>query len=152
LAGARSAKAARETADLIENSNKQIEEGSKIATQTAEALDTITEHVGAATKLVGDIACASKEQAQGVGQVNQGLSQIDQVTQQISAGAEETASASEQMRQQSEMLQKLVARFNLKQRAKSTDTFTATSPAMSEQHVLKQAETLVQEMSQMSRF
>jgi len=111
---ARSAKAAGETADLIESSNKQIKEGSDIAGETAESLGTIAEHIGRATELVGQIASASNQQAEGVSQTTQGLTQIDTVTQQNAANAEETASASEQMSQQAVLLKELVGRFKLR--------------------------------------
>jgi methyl-accepting chemotaxis protein len=112
---ARSAKAARETSDLIEGSIKQVQDGSTIANGTAEALKEITEGITRASDLVGEIAAASNEQAQGITQVNEGLGQIDSVTQQNTANAEETASAAEEMSGQATELQSLMGRFTLKQ-------------------------------------
>jgi len=110
---ARSAKAAQETAELIEGSNKEIGEGATIATKTAEALDEIVSHASQVTELIGGIASACNEQSEGVSQINQGLGQIDQVTQQVAANSEETASASEEMSQQAERLQALVSAFKV---------------------------------------
>ena len=110
---ARSAKAAQETAELIEGSNKEIGEGATIATKTAEALDEIVEHASQVTELIGGIASACNEQSEGISQINQGLGQVDQVTQQVAANSEETASASEEMSQQAERLQALVSAFKV---------------------------------------
>ncbi|MCX8043570.1 MAG: Cache 3/Cache 2 fusion domain-containing protein [Desulfobacterota bacterium] len=110
---ARSAKAARETTEMIEGSLKKVEDGSAIAHRTADALREI---VGAATKvsdLVAEIAAASNEQAQGVSQITQGLGQIDQVTQQNTAHAEESASAAEELSSQALVLQQLVGAFRV---------------------------------------
>ena len=110
---ARSAKAAKETSDLIANSGTEIERGGKIADQTAEVLNAIVEKVKQTTDLVAGIATASNEQAQGVGQITIGLQQIDTVTQQNTAVAEQSASAANEMSSLASELQKLVGRFKL---------------------------------------
>jgi len=111
---ARSAKAAKETSELIESSKSKVGNGTEIANQTAAALLEIVEGVTKAADLVGEIAAASNEQAQGIAQVGQGLSQIDKVTQQNTATAEETASAAEELASQASVLQEQVAQFKLK--------------------------------------
>ncbi|MDD2236336.1 MAG: Cache 3/Cache 2 fusion domain-containing protein, partial [Kiritimatiellae bacterium] len=96
LAG-RSAKAAKETADLIEHSGGVVETGMKVAETAAASFKEIEDGIVKTSDLVGEIAAASNEQAQGVAQISQGLSQIDTVTQQNTATAEETASAATEM-------------------------------------------------------
>ncbi|MGE4553031.1 MAG: methyl-accepting chemotaxis protein [Desulfovibrionaceae bacterium] len=113
LAG-RSAKAARETAELIEGSVGKVKNGTTIAHQTAESLTGIVDASAKVADLVAEIAAASNEQAEGVGQVNVGLAQIDQVTQQNTANAEETASAAEELSGQAEQLKQVMARFRLR--------------------------------------
>ncbi len=108
---ARSAKAARETADLIEGSNAKVRNGTTIAAETQEALQEIVDSITKATDLVGEIAAASNEQAQGIAQVGQGLQQLDSVTQQNTASAEETASAAEELSSQAQTLRQAVSRF-----------------------------------------
>ncbi|MDR2171036.1 MAG: methyl-accepting chemotaxis protein [Planctomycetaceae bacterium] len=120
----RSAKAAAETTQMIENNSKQINEGAEIATQTAEMLDGIVHQSQQVAALLGDIAKASTEQAQGVAQVSQGLHQIDSVTQQNTANAEETASVSNQMSGQAAELQKLIAQFKIRKTTTSTTSTT----------------------------
>ena len=121
LAG-RSARAARETADLIENAMNKTRNGSEIADQTSTALEGIVSGVTKATELIGDIAAASGEQSAGIGQVHQGLGQIDQVTQRNTANAEESAAASEELSSQAEQLLQMLQQFKVGQQA------TATSP------------------------
>ena len=110
LAG-RSAKAARETSELIAGSVKKVEAGSGIVTQTAQALSEIVEGVTKVADLVGEIASASNEQAQSITQVNQGLTQVDRVTQQNTANAEQTASAAERLSGQAQELKQIMARY-----------------------------------------
>ena len=111
----RSAKAAAETAELIESSVEKTENGSAIANQTAAALQEIVVGVSKVTDLVGEIAAASNEQAQGISEINQGIGQIDTVTQQNTASAEESASAAEEMSGQASQLKQMLAHFTLKQ-------------------------------------
>ncbi|MDF2567428.1 MAG: methyl-accepting chemotaxis sensory transducer [Oscillospiraceae bacterium] len=111
---ARSAKAAEETADLIEGSIKTVEGGARIAHDTADALSKIVEAVSGAAGVVGEIANASKNQATGISQINSGISQVSTVIQQNSATSEESAAASEQLSSQADMLKQMIGRFRLK--------------------------------------
>ena len=111
---ARSAKAAQETSELIAKSGHEIEGGGKVASHTAEVLNTIVEQIKQTTDLVSSIATASNEQAQGVNQITIGLQQIDSVTQQNTAAAEESASAANEMTGMAANLQKLIAQFKLR--------------------------------------
>lgn len=122
---ARSAKAAGETAELIEGSVRKTEKGTQIADKTAEALGDIVISVGKVTDLVGEIAAASNEQAQGISQVNEGLGQIDQVTQQNTASAEECAAAAEELSSQAGQLRQMLARFKLKMATGNQQQFAA---------------------------
>lgn len=119
---ARSAKAAAETAELIQGSVEKTENGSAIANQTAESLHVIVDQITKVTDLVSEIAAASSEQAQGISQINQGISQIDTVTQQNTASAEESAAAAEELNGQAEQLRQMLQRFTLKH---STSGLTA---------------------------
>ena len=110
---ARSAKAARETAELIEGSAAKTENGSRIADETANALKEIVDSVAKVSDLIGEISAASSEQAEGISQVNQGLGQIDQVTQTNTANAEESAAAAEELASQADVLKQMLSRFAL---------------------------------------
>jgi methyl-accepting chemotaxis protein len=118
---ARSAKAARETSELIEGSSGRVEQGNKIAKETAAALTDIVNGIVKVGDLVGEMAAASNEQAQGIAQISQGLGQIDQVTQQNTATAEETAAAAEELSGQAAELRNLIAQFRLKTGDQATD-------------------------------
>ncbi|MDR2757262.1 MAG: methyl-accepting chemotaxis protein [Planctomycetaceae bacterium] len=111
---ARSAKAAKETTDLISTSGKEINLGGEVAERTSQTLNSIVEQIRQTTDLVASIATASNEQAQGVEQVTVGLRQIDSVTQQNSAAAEESASAASEMNSMANNLEKIVSKFQLR--------------------------------------
>lgn len=110
---ARSAKAAKETAEMIENAIKKSDNGAEIATRTADALNEIKTGSTKVADIVGEIAAASNEQARGIAEINIGLSQIDKVTQANTASAEESASASEQLSGQAVQLKQLLSQFRL---------------------------------------
>lgn len=111
---ARSAKAAKETAELIESSVGKTRQGEGIASETAAAFDEIAGSITKVSDLVNEIASAAREQAEGIGQVNTGLNQIDQVTQLNTASAEESAAAAEELSGQAAELRQLLQRFQLK--------------------------------------
>jgi len=125
---ARSASAAKETAELIEGSISKTEAGTKIANETAEALLSIVDCVNKAAQLVGEIAGASNEQASAITQVNRGIEQLSQVVQTNSATSEEAAAASEELSSQAELLKNMVARFKLKSAGKSAKPELRTAP------------------------
>jgi methyl-accepting chemotaxis protein len=116
----RSAKAAKETAEMIEGSIKKTEVGTKIAGETSKALEEIVLGVSKVTDFISEIASASKEQALGIGQINDGLGQVDQVTQQNSASSEELAAASEEMSSQVEIVKKMLDKFKLKRHSEGS--------------------------------
>jgi methyl-accepting chemotaxis protein len=109
----RAAEAAKNTAALIEGTVKKVQEGSGLVTRTNEAFGEVASRNVQVAQLVAEIAAASKEQAQGIEQINKATAEMDKVIQQNAANAEESASASEQMNAQAEqmkaMVQELVA-------------------------------------------
>ncbi|MEA1968718.1 MAG: methyl-accepting chemotaxis protein [Thermodesulfobacteriota bacterium] len=104
----RSAEAAKNTALLIEETVKKVGEGSKIVDTTENAFAEVASSSSKIGELVGEIAAASKEQANGVEQVNTAVTEMDKVTQQNAANAEESASASEEMNAQAEQMKSVV--------------------------------------------
>lgn len=110
----RSARAAKETTEIIEDSIVKIVDGSKIANQTAEALDNIVKDIEEVANIIGHISEASEEQSTGILQISQGVIQISEVVQSNSATAEESAASSEELAGQAEVLKEQVNMFNLK--------------------------------------
>ena len=110
----KSAEAAKETGNMIQNSMEKAELGTRIAGETAESLKEIVIGINESSHLIAEIAISSKEQASGISHINLGIGQVMQVVQQNSATAEESAAASEEMSGQSDMLQQLIAQFKLK--------------------------------------
>ena len=110
----RSAQAAKETTELIENSIAIVGSGTKIADQTAIALQSIVSGVDKAAQLVAQIAAASNEQVIGITQINNSIDEMLRVVQTNSATSEETAAASEELSSQAEMLREMISGFKLK--------------------------------------
>lgn len=135
---ARSATAAKETSEMIENSIKTVERGSALAIKTAEALDEIKSSAIKAADIVGEINTSSNEQAQGISQINEGLTQIDKVTQTNTASAEESASAAEELSGQANQLRQLIERFRLKNGSYSDMSFSTSNIATSPRREARQ--------------
>jgi methyl-accepting chemotaxis protein len=104
----RSADAARETAEGIENSIAKSTQGVAISAKVATSLADIVAKARQVDNLVAEIASASKEQNQGIGQINTAMSQMDRVTQTTAASAEECASASSELNAQAQSLKDAV--------------------------------------------
>ena len=110
----KSANAAKETAQMIEESIKKTEIGTKIAKETSRALAEIVAESTKVTDLVSEITAASKEQAQGINQINSGLTQVDLVTQQVTSNAGDSAAASEELSNQAQQLKAMLSKFTLR--------------------------------------
>ncbi len=110
---ARSAKAARETAELIEGSVEKVVNGAEIADVTAQSLEEIVAEVTKVTELVENIASASSEQAGRIAEVNRGLTEIDDVTQQNATSADKSATAAMELSGQALMMQEMLSQFKL---------------------------------------
>ena len=97
----RSAEAARNTAEMIEGSVKNADNGVAITKEIDEGNTKVND-------LVAEIAAASEEQSRGIEQINTAVGQMDQITQSNAANAEESASASEELSAQAEELNRMV--------------------------------------------
>jgi methyl-accepting chemotaxis protein len=107
----RAAEAAKNTASLIEGTVKKIKNGSDIVDKTNQAFQKVAGGSRKVAELVGEIAAASNEQAQGIDQINKAVGAMDRVIQQNAANAEESASASEEMNAQAEQMKDFVGRL-----------------------------------------
>ncbi|MEW5724601.1 MAG: methyl-accepting chemotaxis protein [Thermodesulfobacteriota bacterium] len=104
----RSAEAARNTSGLIVNTINKINQGSQLVGEVREAFAEVNAAAEKVGGLVGDVASASSEQAQGIDQINQAVAALDKVIQENAAQAEESAAASEELGAQAESLRGIV--------------------------------------------
>jgi methyl-accepting chemotaxis protein len=107
----RSASAAKEIKDLINDSVEKVKVGSELVDESGQTLSEIMESVKKVTDIVAEIAAASEEQSAGIEQVNNAVSQMDNVTQQNAALVEEASAASKSMEQQSNKLVQQISYF-----------------------------------------
>lgn len=110
---AKSAAAAAETAEMIEDSIAKVAVGSKIADETAKALETISNAVKQSEEIINNIATSSNYQATAVAQINQAIGQVSQVVQTNSATSEECAAASEELSNQAIRMRELLSIYKL---------------------------------------
>ncbi len=114
LAG-RSAKAARETSELIEDAATRVQSGVKIADETSKAFVSIADDIEKVKSLVTEIATASDEQSRGVAQINIAIGEIAKSALATSQQAEELAASSDQMASVTDGMRAEIARYRLRQ-------------------------------------
>jgi methyl-accepting chemotaxis protein len=107
----RSAGAAKEIKDLINDSVDKVRAGSQLVDESGRTLTDIMESVKRVSDIVAEIAAASEEQAQGIDQVNNALATMDSMTQQNAALVEEASAASKSLEQQGQGLVAQVGQF-----------------------------------------
>ena len=105
----RSAEAARNTAELIEGSRDNVEDGVEAADELGEKMESIQNRTDKAQTMVSEISAASREQADGIEQVNDAVAQMNEVVQQTASNSEESASAAEELASQAQEMNAMVA-------------------------------------------
>ncbi|KLD79945.1 HAMP domain-containing protein [Xanthomonas hyacinthi] len=113
----RSASAAKEIKELIDDSVGRVAAGSALVGQAGKTMHEIVSSVQRVTDIMGEISAASQEQYAGIEQVNQTVTQMDESTQQNAALVEEASAAARSMEQQATELSQAVALFKLEERA-----------------------------------
>ena len=112
LAG-KSAEAAKQTAELIEQSTRTVSEGEKIAFETTKILKAAAEKSSQVEETIQEIAASSNAQVDAIEQINQGLTQVSTVVQTNAATAEESSASSEELDAQAQVLKQEVEKFKL---------------------------------------
>jgi methyl-accepting chemotaxis protein len=110
---ARSSSAAKEIKELISSSVEQVDAGARLVAQAGATMEEVVASVQRVTDIVADISLATREQTDGIEQMNTAIMQMDQTTQQNAALVEQAAAAASAMSDQASELERLVARFRL---------------------------------------
>ncbi|MEL7371980.1 MAG: methyl-accepting chemotaxis protein, partial [Myxococcota bacterium] len=110
----RSAKAAKETAEIIEDSRQKVSEGASLSQATSTALTNIVENVMTVKNLVAEITTASDEQARGVTNVTEAMEDIARGAESTTEQVSSLASAATELSSQTEVLRSELSRFRLK--------------------------------------
>ncbi|MGP3697168.1 methyl-accepting chemotaxis protein [Rhodobacter sp. NSM] len=114
LAG-RSAKAARETSELIEDAGTRVQAGVRIATETSRSFVSIVDDIEKVKVLVQDISRASDEQTRNVAQISSAIGEVAKSALSTSQQADELASSATQMQAATEAMRTEIGRFKLRQ-------------------------------------
>ncbi|MCX7682131.1 MAG: methyl-accepting chemotaxis protein [Anaerolineae bacterium] len=144
----RSSRAAKETAELVEDAARRVMEGVTIANETAAALGEIIHSVTKVKDLMAEIAAASEEQAQGVGQISSAMAQVNQGAQLVSHQSEELAATADELGQLVEVLRAQTARFTL--RAKEGAAGLGEVPPHLVRHIAELVRAQMKEAPQVS--
>ncbi|GKW24136.1 methyl-accepting chemotaxis protein [Pectobacterium carotovorum subsp. carotovorum] len=127
----RSATAAKEIKELIDDSFKKVQDGMGLVEETGVTMNSLVTNVQGVTGIISEIAQASREQSDGINQINLAVGQIDTTTQQNAALVEESAAAALSLQDQANSLARTVSVFNLGASYKSAAlTRKAETPAL----------------------
>lgn len=120
---AKSASAAGETAEMIEDSINKVANGTKIAEATAKSLDEIVKSIDEIVALIGSITASSNDQATAISQIDQAISQVSTVVQTNAATSEQCAAASEELSNQALTLKGLIGQYKVVALGQSSTSF-----------------------------
>ncbi|MBO8183791.1 MAG: Cache 3/Cache 2 fusion domain-containing protein [Archaeoglobus sp.] len=135
----RSAEAAKNTAMLIDESGKNADRGVDTVNRTIEVFDRITERASKVLQIIEEIAAASKEQSEGIEQINTAVGQMNTVVQQNAANSEESASAAEELNSQAQELASMISMFKLDRESVGATVSSMVSRTKAEKKVPEMA-------------
>nr|WP_315250510.1 methyl-accepting chemotaxis protein [uncultured Duganella sp.] len=109
----RSASAAKEIKELIDDSVEKVGSGTKLVEQAGSTMHEVVASIKQVTDIVGEISAATQEQNDGIEQVHRAVTEMDQTTQQNAALVEQTAAAAATLRDQADKLEEVVSAFKI---------------------------------------
>jgi methyl-accepting chemotaxis protein len=109
----RSASAAKEVRILIDDSVRKVDGGADLVRQAGDTMREIVTSVDRVNGIIGEIAGASEQQQEGIGQVNRAIAGMDDTTQQNAALVEQAAAAAAAMNEQAQRLSEVFSVFKV---------------------------------------
>jgi methyl-accepting chemotaxis protein len=109
----RSASAAKEIKELIDDSVEKVGSGTRLVEQAGSTMHEVVASIKQVTDIVGEISAATQEQNDGIAQVHRAVTEMDQTTQQNAALVEQTAAAASTLRDQADKLEQVVSVFRI---------------------------------------
>jgi methyl-accepting chemotaxis protein-1 (serine sensor receptor) len=144
----RSASAAKEIKELINDSVNKVDEGSRLVDQAGQTMDQIVVSIRGVADIMAEITAASAEQSDGIAQVNVAIVQMDEVTQQNAALVEEAAAAAGSMEEQASNLNQAVSIFKLESDVKGMGGFAGAKHTNHHANTQAKAKPIVQKVAQ----
>ncbi|AXH08904.1 MCP-domain signal transduction protein [Malaciobacter halophilus] len=83
----RSAQAAKEIKDLVENATTKASEGKVISDDMIKGYEELNTHINETIHIIENVSAASKEQMTGIEQINDTITMLDRVTQENASEA-----------------------------------------------------------------
>ncbi|MCF6438755.1 methyl-accepting chemotaxis protein [Pseudoalteromonas luteoviolacea] len=121
----RSSEAAKEIKDLIRDSQTKVEEGTSLVNKSGETLLEIVEATSKVRVMMQDLAESSRQQSEGIVQVNSAVTQMDEMTQQNAALVEQATAAGQSMADQANSMNSTMDFFTIEQRSTGLRTLAS---------------------------
>jgi methyl-accepting chemotaxis protein len=138
----RSASAAKEIKELIDDSVSKVDIGSKLVEEAGTTMHDVVESIRRVTDIVAEISAASQEQSTGIEEINRAITQMDETTQQNAALVEQATAATQSLQVQANELGVAVNSFKIDQ---SQATYVASPVKKSvPKSIIKKATPAVQ--------
>ncbi len=120
----RSAAAAKEIKELINNTVQTVESGGQLVDEAGSTILDVVDSVQRVTAIMSEMSHANREQNDGIERVNAAIVEFGQATQQNAAMVEQDAIAAEALAREAQHLKTLVSAFHVQ-----TEPAAATAPA-----------------------
>ncbi len=125
----RSASAAKNTSDLIQQATDNSDEGVRISEEVVKTFNEITQNINKVNDLIAEISAASTEQSQGISQINIAVADMDKLTQSNAANSEQSASAAQELSAQVAELRNMISKFKISGNGHSSTISLANTKA-----------------------
>ncbi|MGX9784863.1 methyl-accepting chemotaxis protein [Janthinobacterium lividum] len=126
----RSATAAKEVKNLIDHSIATVNAGSVLTSNAGATMTEVIASVARVTEVMDEISSTTREQNQGIGQVNQAVIHMDGITQQNAALVEQAAAAATNLAQRTDSVAQSIGIFKLKASPKRKVAGVGRSPSV----------------------
>jgi methyl-accepting chemotaxis protein len=133
----RSASAAKEIKELIDDSVSKVDIGSRLVGEAGSTMEGIVDSIRRVTDIVAEISAASQEQSSGIEEVNRAITQMDEATQQNAALVEQATAATQSLLIQADELGVAVNSFKVDRRVANMPTPATKKPAPKVQPTIK---------------
>lgn len=131
ILASRSSDASSEIRTLIDTSASHTKSGAELVRNAGQTMQEIVASVARVTDVIGEISAATKEQSQGIGQVNTAVMEMDSMTQQNAAMVQQSSTAATDMRRHAQHLSDLINTFVLGEETAIVTHKTAKASALS---------------------
>nr|WP_277753011.1 methyl-accepting chemotaxis protein [Jejubacter calystegiae] len=109
----RSAEAAKEIRELVENTVHCVSAGVRQVQQASNTIQEVVDSVSSVTVMMSEISRSAQEQTTGINEINQAVAQLDSMVQKNAVLVEASSASSGALQKQATELAQVVGQFKI---------------------------------------